>query len=72
MWRQSGATMATTMTAKEERFCFVLSGEERKQLDALASADGRSAANWLRAIIKREHEGAAVKKVSPQAIQKKK
>jgi hypothetical protein len=40
------------MPTKERRFLFVISDEERVMLKALAAADHRTAASWLRHTIR--------------------
>ena len=45
-----------TTPGKPKQFAFILSEDEHRMLQELAEDDGRSAANWLRMIIRREHE----------------
>jgi hypothetical protein len=40
---------------KPKQFSFILTEDEHRMLSGLAEADGRSAANWLRMVILREH-----------------
>jgi hypothetical protein len=40
---------------KPKQFAFILTEAEHRMLHSLASADDRSAANWLRKIIRREY-----------------
>jgi hypothetical protein len=44
------------MAPKEERFSLVMSDEEKARLEALASAEERSAGAWIRAVINREYK----------------
>lgn len=39
------------MVTRERKFTFVLTDEEKQKLEAVASAENRSAANWLRSMI---------------------
>lgn len=41
------------------KFTLLFSEEERTMLEELATADGRSAANWIRQTIRREHSKLA-------------
>jgi hypothetical protein len=41
---------------KPRQFSFILTDAEHRMLNDLAEADGRSAANWLRMVIFREHK----------------
>jgi hypothetical protein len=47
--------MAPTSTSKPKQVTFILSDEEHRMLGELAESDGRSAAGWLRMVIRREH-----------------
>jgi hypothetical protein len=43
-------------TDKPKQFAFILAEDEHRMLHDLAEADGRSSANWLRMIIRREFQ----------------
>jgi hypothetical protein len=47
---------------KPKQFAFILREDEHRMLHELAEADGRSSANWLRMVIRREHEALVRKK----------
>jgi hypothetical protein len=48
-----------TTTNKPRQFAFILAEDEHEMLRELAEKDGRSAANWLRMVIRREHGALA-------------
>jgi hypothetical protein len=45
-----------TSNDKPKQFSFILTADEHRMLQVLAEADDRSAANWLRLVIRREYE----------------
>jgi predicted DNA-binding protein len=44
------------MPARERKFTFVLTDEEKERLEAVAQDENRSAANWLRSVIADAYE----------------
>lgn len=47
--------MPMVTEAKDSRFIFAITADERRMLDELAEAEGRSAAGWLRQVIRAAH-----------------
>lgn len=55
-----------TTAEKPRQFAFTLTEAEHKMLKEVAEADDRSAANWLRLVIRREHALLTPPKAKPR------